>query len=132
MQNRTTNGRLNNVGKLPEKKCIYILFAFNSHYFRSYYCVCSQLILTITPPISALPQQKKSPFKSHVISHSHCAYSLTCTRDTFPTILKRDDDVEEFHYVYRCKRCQLPVAYDLKEKSSDFTFLYKGSCHTKD
>jgi hypothetical protein len=49
----------------------------------------------------------------------------------FPTILKRDDGVEEFHYVYRCKRCRLPVAYDLEEAPSNFTFLYEGSCNIK-
>ncbi|CDO52508.1 Hypothetical protein, no similarity [Geotrichum candidum] len=97
----------------------------------SYYCVCSQLVLTIAPPITALPRLKTSPFKSRVISHADCVYSLTCARDTFPTILKRDDGIEEYHYVHRCQRCQLPVAYDLEETPSSFTFLYDESCNTK-
>lgn len=60
-------------------------------FIRSYYCTCSQFILSITPDLDHLPKRQDPECQSIAISREkdQCIFTFDAYRDRYPISIKK-------------------------------------------
>ncbi|KAI8085169.1 uncharacterized protein BX664DRAFT_284237 [Halteromyces radiatus] len=86
-----------------------------------YYCLCSEFLLVIDAELQLLPRRKTD--NAIIIDNRQRTYKLTAEAKQ-PVILKRGEGFEK-QYRYHCPRCELLIAYEMKEerKSGHYTYI---------
>ncbi|KAI9305021.1 hypothetical protein BJ944DRAFT_288161 [Cunninghamella echinulata] len=95
------------------------------HKLKVYYCLCSEFLLVIDLDLRQLPRRKTD--NSIIVDNTKRTYKLTADSKG-PVIIKRPDGFEK-QFRYHCPRCELLVAYEMKEerKTDTYTYIVDGS-----
>ncbi|ORZ07636.1 hypothetical protein BCR42DRAFT_383303 [Absidia repens] len=86
-----------------------------------YYCLCSEFLMVIDAELQLLPRRKSD--NAIIVDNRQRTYKLNAEPKQ-PVILKRRDGFEK-QYRYHCPRCELFIAYEMKEerKSDHYTYI---------
>lgn len=93
----------------------------------TYHCVCTTLLLVLGHPFEDLPTRSVPAQDEAVIvvlsdpvsvatGHNYLAQLHNTTRDPAPIVIRREDGFEK-RTLIRCRRCDLPIAYQLDQSS---------------